>query len=235
MAQKRQAPDAPTVSGSVNLSMSSINYSVFLFQLPPRDGELSPPPIPPRLNHSTGYSRHSQGKEFVGKSSLLLPNTSSIMIRRNSAIEKRAAAAAQQSEPVMMGSGSGSMNTMLVTVSQPVGTVGTDEQQPPQSISPALSSSTTTSPLTPATPMSPNIPSHPVESTCTSSYARMRLQHNHMPHHHHHQHQHQQHSNQTQSRSSPKEIFPIATSLEGTPKLPPKPSLSANFYNNPGE
>ncbi|XP_020810457.1 protein son of sevenless [Drosophila serrata] len=212
MAQKRQAPDAPT--------------------LPPRDGELSPPPIPPRLNHSMGYSRNSQGKEFVGKSSLLLPNTSSIMIRRNSAIEKRAASAAQQSESVM--TGSGSINTMLVTVPQ---SVGTDEQPPPQSISPALSSSTTTSPLTPATPMSPNIPSHPVESTCTSTYARMRHQHNHtqhlphLPHHHHHQHQH--HSNQTQTRSSPKEIFPIATSLEGTPKLPPKPSLSANFYNNP--
>ncbi|KAH8283555.1 hypothetical protein KR018_005580 [Drosophila ironensis] len=234
MAQKRQAPDAPT--------------------LPPRDGELSPPPIPPRLNHSMGisYLRHShgQGKEFVGKSSLLLPNTSSIMIRRNSAIEKRAAATAtaavQQSEPV---GALGMPNTTLVTVSQAVA----QDEQPPQSISPALSSSTTTSPhtSTPATPMSPNIPSHTVEST-SSSYAqqlRMRQQqthpslyaqhhqaqqqlqqqHQHLPQHHH-QHQH---SNQPQSRSSPKEFFPIATSLEGTPKLPPKPSLSANFYNNP--
>ncbi|XP_017108861.2 protein son of sevenless isoform X1 [Drosophila bipectinata] len=222
MAQKRQAPDAPT--------------------LPPRDGELSPPPIPPRLNHSMGisYLRHShgQGKEFVGKSSLLLPNTSSIMIRRNSAIEKRAAAAGQQTEPVAMGM----PNTTLVTVSQSAAM----DDQPPQSISPALSSSTTTSPhtSTPATPMSPNIPSHPVEST-SSSYAhqlRMRQQQTHSAiytHHQHHAAQHlphhhpqHQHSNQSQSRSSPKEFFPITSSLEGTPKLPPKPSLSANFYNN---
>ncbi|EDV58635.1 protein son of sevenless [Drosophila erecta] len=216
MAQKRQAPDAPT--------------------LPPRDGELSPPPIPPRLNHSTGISylrqSHGKSKEFVGKSSLLLPNTSSIMIRRNSAIEKRAAATTQPSAV-------GPISTTLVTVSQ---AVATDEPLP-LPISPAASSSTTTSPLTPAmSPMSPNIPSHPVEST-TSSYAhqlRMRQQQTHpaiySQHHHathlpHHQHQH--HSNPTQSRSSPKEFFPIATSLEGTPKLPPKPSLSANFYNNP--
>jgi len=97
--------------------------------------------------------------------------------------------------------------------------------------------------------MSPNIPSHPVEST-SSSYAhqlRMRQQQQqqthpaiYSQHHQHHathlpHHPHQHHSNPTQSRSSPKEFFPIATSLEGTPKLPPKPSLSANFYNNPGE
>ncbi|XP_017068112.2 protein son of sevenless [Drosophila eugracilis] len=218
MAQKRQAPDAPT--------------------LPPRDGEPSPPPIPPRLNHSMGisYLRHSHGKskEFVGKSSLLLPNTSSIMIRRNSAIEKRAAAVTQQTEPSV-----GPISTTLVTVSQAVAT----DEPPPLPISPAASSSTTTSPLTPAmSPMSPNIPSHPVEST-SSSYAhqlRMRQQqahptiysqHHHAPHlpHHHQQHN----SNPTQSSSSPKEIFPIATNLQGTPKLPPKPSLSANFYNNP--
>ncbi|XP_017132507.1 protein son of sevenless [Drosophila elegans] len=175
MAQKRQAPDAPT--------------------LPPRDGEPSPPPIPPRLNHSMGmsYLRHSHGKskEFVGKSSLLLPNTSSIMIRRNSAIEKRAAAVGQQSDPA----GMGSMGTTLVTVSQAIA-MDSEQQQPPPSISPALSSSTTTSPLTPATPMSPNIPSHPVESTSSSYAHQLRMR-------------------------------------QGTPKLPPKPSLSANFYNNP--
>ncbi|EDW27330.1 GL21232 [Drosophila persimilis] len=261
MAQKRQAPDAPT--------------------LPPRDGELSPPPIPPRLNHSTGTisvrHSHGQSKEFASscKSGLLLPNTSSIMIRRNSAIEKRAAAAAQQPGPTavataaaLAGSVMGSINTTLVTVSQSVPT----EEQPPQSISPALSSSTTTSPLTPATPISPNIPSHPVESTSSGYTHQLRLRpqqqqsqqalshpaayaqhhhthHTHHPPHHHqqyqqhqqhqqhhqqqHQQHHQQHANQLHTRSSPKEFFPIATSLEGTPKLPPKPSLSANFYNNP--
>ncbi|XP_017047904.1 LOW QUALITY PROTEIN: protein son of sevenless [Drosophila ficusphila] len=217
MAQKRQAPDAPT--------------------LPPRDSELSAPPIPPRLNNSMGvsYLRHSHGKskEFVGKSSLLLPNTSSIMIRRNSAIEKRTAANTQQPEQAI--------GTTLVTVSQAVA----PDEQPPPSISPPLSSSTTTSPLTPAdtASMSPIIPSHTVESTSSSYAHQQRLrqqqqthpaiysQHQQGPHlpHHHHQH----HSNPTQSRSSPKEFFPIATSLEGTPKLPPKPSLSANFYSNP--
>ncbi|EDW77739.1 uncharacterized protein Dwil_GK24390 [Drosophila willistoni] len=239
MAQKRQAPDAPT--------------------LPPRDGELSPPPIPPRLNHSTGtigsHGRHSHGqaKEFAGKNSLLLPNTSSIMIRRNSAIEKRAAAAAQQQQMGVSSSLGCNQTTTFVTVSQPQATTGSEEQQhPPQSISPALSSSTTTSPMTPMTPMSPHIPSNPVEST---HQLRLKPQQPHQQSHsiptHHHQHSHhQQHhhphphplphahpqthnASQSQNRSSPKEFYSISTSHEGTPKLPPKPSLSANFYNNP--
>ncbi|EDW57538.1 protein son of sevenless [Drosophila virilis] len=251
MAQKRQAPDAPT--------------------LPPRDGELSPPPIPPRLNHSTATGFTRQPKEFVGKSSsLLLPNTSSIMIRRNSAKQPSLGV----STSTATANNSAAATPMMA---HSVAMAGSEEpqqqqqlQQPPQSISPALSSSTTTSPMTPMTPMSPYIPSTVDGSTTSSFPQQQQQQHQHQTrlrpqtaqtqqpvayaqqHQHHHQHQHQQHhshshphththahsqhqhpSQHPNRRSSPKEFFPIATSHEGTPKLPPKPSLSANFYNNP--
>ncbi|KAH8273837.1 hypothetical protein KR044_001915 [Drosophila immigrans] len=261
MAQKQQAPDAPT--------------------LPPRDGELSPPPIPPRLNHSmaAGYGRHGQQpREFVGKSSsLLLPNTSSIMIRRNSAKQPSlgvGATAAAATTATALSSTLINVTQSTVSTAASIGMTSDEQQvqqqqqQPPQSISPALSSSTTTSPMTPMTPMSPYIPST-IESNTSSSYphqARLRSQqqqqqqqqpviyaqqqHQQAHHHHHHPQQQQQHHHQmhhthshphTQHhpsqlpnrRSSPKEFFPINTSHEGTPKLPPKPSLSANFYNNP--
>ncbi|EDW03211.1 GH11116 [Drosophila grimshawi] len=231
MAQKRQAPDAPT--------------------LPPRDGELSPPPIPPRLNHSmaAGYAR--QPKEFVGRSSsLLLPHTSSIMIRRNSAKQPSLSVNAA----AVTGSGLGVTNA---ATAESTGMASDEQlqqpqllQQPPQSISPALSSSTTTSPMTPMTPMSPYIPST-IDANTSSSYQQQQQrlrpqqpqtqqsqqQHHHQHHQHHtHTHPHSQHQHSSQHpnrRSSPKEFFSIATSHEGTPKLPPKPSLSANLYNNP--
>ncbi|XP_062140186.1 protein son of sevenless [Drosophila sulfurigaster albostrigata] len=267
MAQKQQAPDAPT--------------------LPPRDGELSPPPIPPRLNHSmaAGYGR--QPREFVGKSSsLLLPNTSSIMIRRNSAKQPSlgvGATTAAAATATALSSTNAIASTLINASHSSASTIASigiasdeqqlQQQQPPQSISPALSSSTTTSPMTPMTPMSPYIPST-IENSTSSSYphqARLRSQQQQQQqqqqpvifaqqqqqqthhHHHHHsqqlqqQHHHQTHHTHTHShphtqhhpsqlpnrRSSPKEFFPINTSHEGTPKLPPKPSLSANFYNNP--
>ncbi|XP_017859715.1 PREDICTED: protein son of sevenless [Drosophila arizonae] len=252
MAQKRQAPDAPI--------------------LPPRDGELSPPPIPPRLNYSTAAGYGRQPKEFVGKSSsLLLPNTSSIMIRRNSA--------KQPSLGVNTSGTSNNNNNTNATIA-----AGSEDpqqqlqhqqlqqqqqqhqqhqqqqqlQQPPQSISPALSSSTTTSPMTPMTPMSPYIPSTvdgsssypqqqyqlqqqqqnrhrpPTQSQQPVACGQHNFQQQQQPHHSNsHPHTHQHPSHHPNRRSSPKEFFPIATSHDGTPKLPPKPSLSANFYNNP--
>ncbi|ALC39547.1 Sos [Drosophila busckii] len=235
MAQKRQAPDAPT--------------------LPPRDGELSPPPIPPRLNHSivSGYARHShQPKEFVSRSSsLLLPNTSSIMIRRNSAKQP----SLDSSSATHTAAGAGTPSTTVINVEQSA-MLGDESQlqqqqqlhQPPQSISPALSSSTTTSPMTPITPMSPSpYISSAIESSTSNTYphqlqhqTRLRpqpaqqmvySQHHHAHGHAHHHHHPSQHPNR---RSSPKEFFPLTAShSDGTPKLPPKPSLSANFYNNP--
>ncbi|XP_055917383.1 protein son of sevenless isoform X2 [Eupeodes corollae] len=70
MAQKQQAPDAPT--------------------LPPRDGELSPPPLPPRVMSTSGTVVKQQNSNVViGQNSLLLPNTSIIMMRRNSAMQNR--------------------------------------------------------------------------------------------------------------------------------------------------
>lgn len=71
MAQIRQAPDAP--------------------KLPPRD--MSPPPLPPRLGliHTTikkSNASNSYNEEGLREHSLKLPHTSTIMMRRNSALER---------------------------------------------------------------------------------------------------------------------------------------------------
>lgn len=71
LAQIRQAPDAP--------------------QLPPRD--ISPPPLPPRLGliHTTikkSNTYNSCSEEGFHEHSLKLPHTSTIMMRRNSALER---------------------------------------------------------------------------------------------------------------------------------------------------
>ncbi|XP_053957630.1 protein son of sevenless [Anastrepha ludens] len=254
LAQKRQAPDAPT--------------------LPPRDGELSPPPIPPRLHHSIGTYPRSQTNEFSGRSNLLLPNTSSIMIRRNLAIEKRSSTGASSgvasasiaiaAMTLHSASETPSLTTNppqcppyppfpLPTIAASHHTIGTSmsvSTWDDQAISPALSSSTTTSPMTPMTPISPHIPTgvgqvsdlhsavappyHRYKSaaialtaggaTSINPYGTTMTQ------------QHEQRfpqpslgSSALPAKSSPKDFFPIT---EGTPKLPPKPSLSGNFYNS---
>ncbi|XP_055857401.1 protein son of sevenless isoform X2 [Episyrphus balteatus] len=70
MAQKQQAPDAPT--------------------LPPRDGELSPPPLPPRVMSTSGTLTKQQNSNVeISQHNLQLPNTSIIMMRRNSAMQNR--------------------------------------------------------------------------------------------------------------------------------------------------
>lgn len=74
LAQIRQAPDAP--------------------KLPPRD--MSPPPLPPRLGliHNTikkTNASHSYNEEGLREHSLKLPHTSTIMMRRNSALERACA------------------------------------------------------------------------------------------------------------------------------------------------
>lgn len=71
MAQIRQAPDAP--------------------QLPPRD--ISPPPLPPRLGliHQTikkSNTYNSYNEDGFHEHNLKLPHTSTIMMRRNSALER---------------------------------------------------------------------------------------------------------------------------------------------------
>ncbi|XP_036321154.1 protein son of sevenless [Rhagoletis pomonella] len=277
LAQKRQAPDAPT--------------------LPPRDGELSPPPIPPRLHQSIGTYPRSYTNEFNGRSNLLLPNTSSIMIRRNLAIEKRSSSSSSSASASGSGVASSSISTAAaasaaMSLHSATATDGSSlasssvttnsSQCPPsyppfppptiaashfnagtsisvstwddQAISPALSSSTTTSPMTPMTPISPHIPTGGVQvSDLHGTIAP--------PYHHRYksaaiaqtsglpssinsyttamtqQQQHEQRfpppslvsSSALTAKSSPKEFFPIT---EGTPKLPPKPSLSGNFYNS---
>lgn len=71
LAQIRQAPDAP--------------------QLPPRD--MSPPPVPPRLGlihtaikKTSSFNIYSE--DVLREHSLKLPHTSTIMMRRNSALER---------------------------------------------------------------------------------------------------------------------------------------------------
>lgn len=153
-AQRKQAPDAP--------------------QLPPRDEEVNPPPLPPRSHHNiltpplTTTSHDHNNKILRDKplppisssSSLLQPNTSTIMMRRNSALEKQRAS--QNSTD-----NENSSSTSTAAVQQPL------QQQPSAitaartyhqageenltSISPAFSSSTTSTPCTPMTPISPSI------------------------------------------------------------------------------
>lgn len=275
------------------MEMENFNKQIFVFQLPPRDGELSPPPIPPRLHFSVAPCHRSHTNEFNGRSNLLLPNTSSIMIRRNLASEKRSSTGA------CSGAQSMSMNTTSMTLHSAVETTSLsysltrNQTQCPtypqfsqptiaashlnagtsisvstwddQSISPALSSSTTTSPMTPMTPISPHIPAVGVQvsdthSTVAPPYHRYKTtaitQHatgvssSINPYatsvaHHQQQQQLQQQQQQHEQRfpqpivsstlpgkSSPKDFFSIT---EGTPKLPPKPSLSGNFYNSSGK
>ncbi|XP_004533947.1 protein son of sevenless isoform X2 [Ceratitis capitata] len=277
LAQKRQAPDAPT--------------------LPPRDGELSPPPIPPRLHHSIGTYPRSQTNEFNGRSNLLLPNTSSIMIRRNLASEKRSSTGGADS-----GAGAGaSMNTPAMVLHSAIETTtalsssssSTLTRNPPpcpsypmptivashlnagapvsvstldeQAISPALSSSTTTSPMTPMSPNSPHIPTAGVHTSdlhtttvVAPSYQRYKSAAISqgatgvsnavnpygaaaMAHYQQQQQQQQQHQHQHEQRFAPPLVssaLPANSSpndlpiTEGTPKLPPKPSLSGNFCNS---
>ncbi|XP_067620371.1 protein son of sevenless [Eurosta solidaginis] len=290
LAQKRQAPDAPT--------------------LPPRDGELSPPPIPPRLHYSIGAYPRSQTNDINnGSGNLLLPHTSSIMIRRNLAIEKRSSteakcsssksstgsvtvpATAAEAMSLNTTNETSSLSSLLTTNSSqgppypqhilPTITAavaaaaashlnagGTSISMPnwdEQAISPALSSSTTTSPMTPMTPISPHIPSagmqqqstdlhsnavapppppyHRYKSAAISGHvssssmnpyasAMAHYQQQQQFQHHHHDQRFPPplvSSSALPAKSSPKEIFPIT---EGTPKLPPKPSLSGNFYNS---
>lgn len=61
-------------------------------QLPPRD--MSPPPLPPRLGlihtaiKKTSTVANNNKEEGLREHSLKLPNTSTIMMRRNSAMER---------------------------------------------------------------------------------------------------------------------------------------------------
>uniref|UniRef100_A0A1A9Z448 Protein son of sevenless n=1 Tax=Glossina pallidipes TaxID=7398 RepID=A0A1A9Z448_GLOPL len=230
VAQKRQAPDAPT--------------------LPPRDGELSPPPIPPRTNQHHLLHQHQiticndrgQMNEFMGASSLMLPNTSSIMIRRNSAIEKRAA---NVNEATAISSKVQHHYLSTTTPQLCHLNMATNVCSASETISPSLSSSTTTSPMTPMTPISPHIPSNyhkcdigqlstPLINSNTSSNSLIcssstsaQYQPTHYP-----SPQYQSHQQHTFAHSSPKEFFSNAETL---PKLPPKPinsSGSGSVCNN---
>ncbi|TMW47438.1 hypothetical protein DOY81_007482, partial [Sarcophaga bullata] len=174
------------------------------------------------------------------------------MIRRNSAIEKRSASTlstpniSASNTAVISSSTTNSAKTPNVVpyLSHLNTTACTSDDQ---SISPALSSSTTTSPMTPMTPISPHIPSgyqssdisvHPqlfFKNSPSSSTSISCSQHPPI-HHLHSQHSHSLHHNAhaksmaMHSWSSPKEIYQKA---DGLPKLPPKPSLSYSLCDNP--
>lgn len=149
-------------------------------------------------------------KEFIGSNSLQLPNTSTIMIRRNSAIDKKLANKTSTSSKGIMAPSNGLS-----------GQLNTATQLEDQAISPALSSSTTTSPMTPMTPISPHIPTGYTtpDTSFISRFKPLGFAQNHS-------------SIRGQPRSSPKEFYSIS---DGTPQLPPKPSLSGSFCNKTGK
>lgn len=176
------------------------------------------------------------------------------MIRRNSAIEKRASSVPTLNPPT---SSTTLSNITMVSMSPPTiqthtnipialpqlshlntTTISSDEQ----SISPALSSSTTTSPITPMTPISPHIQTgyqgtdmslHPqlfiknVSSSSVSAFS----QHSSAHHRQNQQIHHHNTASGYHQRSPSKESYPAADNL---PKLPPKPSLSGHICNNSG-
>lgn len=82
-AQSQQAPDAP--------------------ELPPRD--ISPPPVPPRI-----FTKPFRGEGILREHNLKLPNTSTIMMRRNSALRESAS-----SGELSAGSASTSANITTAT------------------------------------------------------------------------------------------------------------------------
>uniref|UniRef100_A0A1B0B0K3 Uncharacterized protein n=1 Tax=Glossina palpalis gambiensis TaxID=67801 RepID=A0A1B0B0K3_9MUSC len=129
------------------------------------DGELSPPTIPPRTNQHhllhqlqiTICNDRGQMNEFMSASSLMLPNTSSIMIRRYSAIEKRAANVNEASAI------SSKVQHYYLSATTPQLchlNMGTNVCYASETISPSLSSSTTTSPMSLMTQITPHIPSN---------------------------------------------------------------------------
>ncbi|XP_075151877.1 protein son of sevenless-like isoform X1 [Haematobia irritans] len=204
--------------------------------LPPRDGEISPPPIPPRINTHVHYLCHSTGANFtvdkdswLNTNSLMLPNTSSIMIRRNSAIEKRANSGNQISNT----SSTSNAPPHLSTTS----TIYSDDQ----SISPALSSSTTTSPITPMTPVSPHdfsgcptadmyqptqIIHKNISCSSLSGYPAPLL---------HNQNLHTHHNTTTTNSNQQPTSVELCQNVDNLPKLPPKPLLGGNTCNNPAK
>lgn len=211
-AQRKQAPDAPL--------------------LPPRDEEANPPPLPPRAHHIlpppviTSHEhkilREKPLPPISSSSSLLQPNTSTIMMRRNSALEKQRASQ-NSTDNETTSPKCDSQNTPTTTMSS---SSSTFQQQPQQqhsaiagtyhhnaeenllSISPVVSSSATSSPITPMTPISPQIiTTSAVKLTIGSSDITSLLCHG--------------------NRGSP--FVNMCSTSSGLPVLPPKPGSSGLY------
>lgn len=206
-AQRKQAPDAPL--------------------LPPRDEEANPPPLPPRAHHmlpppiiASHDHKILREKPLPPTSSLLQPNTSTIMMRRNSALEKQRASQ-NSTDNENTSPKCDSQNTPTTTSSTPQQSaiaVTTTYHQPEEnllSISPAVSSSTTSSPITsPVTPITSPIPpqiitSAAVKLTIGSSDITSLLCHG--------------------NRGSA--FVNMCSTSSGLPVLPPKPG-SSGIYND---
>lgn len=209
-AQRKQAPDAPL--------------------LPPRDEEANPPPLPPRAHHIlpppiiTSHEhkilRDKPLPPISSSSSLLQPNTSTIMMRRNSALEKQRASQ-NSTDNENTSPKCDSQNTLTTTSSasiqepssqqqQSAITAGTYHQNAEEnllSISPAVSSSATSSPITPMTPISPQIITSAVKMTIGSSDITNLLCHG--------------------NRGSP--FVNMCSTSSGLPVLPPKPGSSGLY------
>lgn len=154
LAQIRQAPDAP--------------------KLPPRD--MSPPPLPPRLGliHTTikkTNASNSHNEEGLREHSLKLPHTSTIMMRRNSALERACASKDGNGTATTSTSTIQTSNSVDSSVSKPpennpikkfrhnVTSAPPVNRKPSTNVSPTYSPGETT-PRLPPKPRNPNFSSH---------------------------------------------------------------------------
>lgn len=145
LAQIRQAPDAP--------------------KLPPRD--VSPPPLPPRLGliHTTIKKTNASNTfndEGLLEHNLKLPHTSTIMMRRNSALERACASKDGQQQPTPDFSTSVAKsfeNNSIKSFRQNVTSAPPINRKTSTNVSPTYSPGETT-PRLPPKPRNPNFSSH---------------------------------------------------------------------------
>lgn len=217
-AQRKQAPDAPLLPPRDEEANPP--------PLPPRAHHILPPPI---TSLEAKLLRDKPLPPISTSSSLLQPNTSTIMMRRNSALEKqRASQNSTDNDSAAPPSKCDSQNTLSTTTSatttmlsattanfqQCAIAVGVNSETYHQhhsednllSISPAVSSSATSSPITPMTPMSPQVITSGVKMTCPDISSLLSC-----------------HGNRSSFVNN------ICSSSSGLPVLPPKPGSSGLY------
>ncbi|XP_055372277.1 protein son of sevenless [Condylostylus longicornis] len=275
LAQKRQAPDAPQlpprdgdpsppplpprtnhICHSLNHSHHHLHHhhSMHNYSISSQHVQQLCTPVMAsvnlcRSNNPTITVDPLHGVDLLmGQNNLMLPHSSTLMMRRNSAMERAAKQSANSNTDITMSNkptnnvipsnGTNIQNVININCQKAniITNTNSINSYSTKAISPASSSSATASPITPITPISPRL--------------------------HHHQQSHQQkqliaHSH-SQSLSSDEKLDFSSTSTsttvatvtvtalrrastntpprfspgESTPKLPPKPKFSMNCYHN---